>query len=238
MKKKTIRKCCLKCNAVIVTEVMVGPTITPVQCPECQSFYELVSQRCADCLTMRFILTTPGGRTGNLCDPCREKTLTSGSQKVHGQKQSTGVSNTANVPNTSSPVRYPKSKKAMLAFFGVLAAVTLPTIIASFIIGENILAPSRNIEIGEMGVLSLKGGLSQIPVATTEAYYSEMVQTESHDDKEGLLKMTLEGKLRFVEKNTPVRVIGKSVWRNLYHIRITAGEYVLEDGWVPTQWVK
>lgn len=49
---------------------------------------------------------------------------------------------------------------------------------------------------------------NSIPVARTEAALSELTDCINHKDKEGFAKMALDGKVMFIDANTPVRQIG------------------------------
>jgi hypothetical protein len=176
---------------------------------------------------MRFILAKPGGRTGNRCNSCIAK------RAQKNEAQAPPVESHQTQQTSESLWMLPNFKRNLALIVGSLILAMLPIII----VNRNS-TPQRNIEIGEMGLLVIQSGMTPIPVATSEAYYSEMIDAGTHNDREGLLKMTLEGKILFVDKDTRVRVIGQSIWGGRYRIRITEGEHILKDGWVPVQWVR
>lgn len=90
-------------------------------------------------------------------------------------------------------------------------------------------------DLGYEGVIDIGGGL--ILIARTEEAFGELTNLMLAKDKEGILKMMLEGKVFSVENGTKARVIGLN-WTGGIRVRILSGEHYGDDGWIPVEFLK
>ena len=244
MEKKTVRSKCTKCDATITVSVLPGAASSVATCPQCQAGYEVVVRPCPSCNTTRYIVASPGGRTGDpRCQRCVERAQIA--DEAH-QREQERLAVSAEEQKLNSP---PITKEQKAAAGNVL-------FVAAFLVGllvfgtltvvrrmsgkpavQEARAPDKN--LGDTGLLYINADAPSIAVGRTEANLNEILDSLRLSDKEGFTKMALDGKLMLLDTNTPVRVIGRSGFLSQrYRIRILAGDFASEDGWVLQEWVK
>ena len=58
----------------MTVSVMPGAHSNVATCPQCEALYEVIVRPCADCGKTRYIVTRPGGRSGDVrCQTCAVK---------------------------------------------------------------------------------------------------------------------------------------------------------------------
>lgn len=70
MDKKTVSGM-FQCGSTITVSVLLGVASAVTTCPQCGTGYELVVRPCPSCNTTRYIVPSPGSRTGDpRCQRC------------------------------------------------------------------------------------------------------------------------------------------------------------------------
>jgi len=261
MKKKTVRSMCL-CGATIIVSVLPDAASAVITCPQCGTGYELVVTQCPACSATRYIVARTGGRTGDThCQQCVIR-----AERIDEERRAAESVASCQQPDTLYGQNASASIVLAKLMFGVAAigvvvmavlfrasylrsqieeaAVNVSPIMATSTTVVTSAPPvqdsSSNLKrAGDMGTLFVDSGGPFVAVPKTEAYLDEMVRCSINKDKEGFAKMVLDGKVWDVEQNTPVRVIGFGGWLSArYKIRITSGQSIMQEGWVPYEWVK
>ena len=262
MEKKTVGSIC-KCGTAMTLNVLPGLASNVTTCPHCGAGYEVVVRPCADCSTTCYIVTRSGGRSGVVrCQSCAVKAFKLDEEQrtaeamADYQRSDTSYGQTASASSAVSKFmigaaavgvvlmgllfRTSYQRKPIAETQSTVTPAPQSTNVTSVSNGAPVQEVSPNQKrTGDMGTLFVDSGGPYVAVPKTEAYLDEMVRCSINKDREGFAKMVLDGKVWDVEQNTPVRVIGFGGWLSArYKIRITSGQSIMQEGWVPYEWVR
>lgn len=236
---------------------------TVATCPHCEAIYEVIVRPCADCGKTRYIVTRPGGRSGDVrCQSCAVKAERLEEEQNIAEAMTEYQRSDASFEQSTSASSLVSKLLFVVAAIGVVVmgmlfmsshqrkqieetevTTSLPPK-STYVSRVSNSAPAQQMSPnqkrnGDMGTLFVDSGGPYVAVPKTEAYLDEMVRCSINKDREGFAKMVLDGKVWDVEQNTPVRVIGFGGWLSArYKIRITAGQNIMQEGWVPYEWVR
>jgi hypothetical protein len=79
-------------------------------------------------------------------------------------------------------------------------------------------------------------GLDSIPVAVDEKGLDELINALSKKDGDRIDALTKSGKVIKVAKDTSARVIEMTTGKT--RVRITEGQYIMQEGWILDRWVR
>ena len=243
-------------------DVLHGTYSSVTTCPQCGVKYDIIVRPCTDCGKTSYVVTRPGGLSGDVrCQACAVK-----AEKLEEERQAAESVANYQQPDTLYGQNATASNVLSKLMIGVAAigAVVMAILFrasnqrsqieeaatsvsprkaksaTTVVSTPQVEQPSSNLKrTGDMGTLFVDSGGPHVAVPKTEAYLDEMVRCSINKDKEGFAKMVLDGKVLDVEQNTPVRVIGFGGWLSArYKIRITSGQSIMQEGWVPYERVR